>query len=266
MATIRQLKWDEPIPTGEPRRYRNGSGYIRLRWLVGPNQYVEAYEHRVVMGNPHPRQHVHHIDGDKTNNDPSNLVLMTREEHAEHHGASRARSDDTVRLRKARRAAERRERLEARRQEMRRLYDEDGLTTVEIGRLMGIDPSNVSRHLRAAGAVTRTGGKSRNEIPAKSRAVVYARSQMRCERCQRDLKWGGGEIHHRRARRSRDHSPSNLIHLCSGCHRWATEHPRDAERIGLIVRVESTADPKTTPVLTYAGWRLFDDHGGIEAA
>jgi hypothetical protein len=30
--------------------------------------------------------HVHHIDHDRSNNDPSNLMVMDAEEHLSHHG------------------------------------------------------------------------------------------------------------------------------------------------------------------------------------
>lgn len=48
------------------------------------------YEHRFVMekflGRPLRRdEHVHHIDGNKSNNDISNLVLLAQSEHARHH-------------------------------------------------------------------------------------------------------------------------------------------------------------------------------------
>jgi hypothetical protein len=34
---------------------------------------------------------VHHIDHDKANNDPSNLILLTLKEHAQLHGQERRR-------------------------------------------------------------------------------------------------------------------------------------------------------------------------------
>lgn len=48
------------------------------------------HEHRAVvetgLGRPLARDEiVHHIDGDKHNNDPSNLTVMTRAEHAREH-------------------------------------------------------------------------------------------------------------------------------------------------------------------------------------
>lgn len=48
------------------------------------------HEHRYVMeqklGGPIPKgMHVHHIDGDRRNNHPDNLMLLTPEEHIELH-------------------------------------------------------------------------------------------------------------------------------------------------------------------------------------
>ncbi len=67
------------------------AGYVRL-WMPGhpiaqPDGYV--LEHRLVMheaGFDVRGMHVHHRDHDKTNNDLSNLDLLTPTEHAEHHG------------------------------------------------------------------------------------------------------------------------------------------------------------------------------------
>ena len=89
-ATIRTLRADEPVPVGEPRRYKNGSGYVRLRWKVGPQQYVETYEHRLIAGLP--AGEVHHRDHTRDNNDPANLQVLTKHAHAEHHGAHPLRS------------------------------------------------------------------------------------------------------------------------------------------------------------------------------
>lgn len=50
----------------------------------------ETPEHRHIMHNADPRDNedelvVHHIDGDKSNNDPANLTWMTRSEHSKLH-------------------------------------------------------------------------------------------------------------------------------------------------------------------------------------
>jgi hypothetical protein len=56
-------------------------------------------EHRYVMeqvlGRPLERtEHVHHIDGDRANNAPSNLIVLTASQHAQHHHAGKTMSID----------------------------------------------------------------------------------------------------------------------------------------------------------------------------
>lgn len=53
-------------------------------------KYLGRHMHRVVAEEKYgrkilPGEHVHHIDGDKHNNHPDNLEIMTAEEHARHH-------------------------------------------------------------------------------------------------------------------------------------------------------------------------------------
>ncbi|WP_035975507.1 HNH endonuclease [Kutzneria albida] len=167
MATIRTLRWDEPLPEATPRRYRDGRGYIRLRWLVGTQQYVEEYEHRLVAGRPHPRFHVHHRNEVKDDNRPENLEILTPGEHEARHGNLKKSPGRTPGVRRfapyqgraAMEKAQRRLAREAqRRDEVNRMRDlyESGLTTVEIAGIVGIDASNVYRRLAAAGVVMRT--------------------------------------------------------------------------------------------------------------
>jgi len=64
------------------RRRGEGRGYVK---------YMGRHEHRVVaekmLGRPLRRgEVVHHTDGDKLNNDPSNLVVMRQGEHMREHG------------------------------------------------------------------------------------------------------------------------------------------------------------------------------------
>lgn len=81
-VTIRRLNPGETIPDGEPRRYKHSLGYVVLRWLVAPCTYVEAFEHRVVMGLPPVDVQIHHVNGVKTDNRRSNLVALSAGDHA----------------------------------------------------------------------------------------------------------------------------------------------------------------------------------------
>lgn len=167
-ARIRHLRPDEPIPSQTPGRYRSSHGYIRLRWPAGPGLYVEEYEHRVVAGCRDPMLHVHHINEVKDDNRPENLRILTPAEHrAEHHeeflvNRPRGPKPGTVLDREGRavdwhevkrmdRVATRRQATKQRTEEMRRLYLEEGLTTVEIGLRIGLDASGVTRKLQSVG-------------------------------------------------------------------------------------------------------------------
>lgn len=70
---------------------RNGAGYLLRRLAQG----VYEYEHRLVaeeiLGRPlASHEVVHHIDGDRANNEPSNLEVLARADHMRlhHHGLS----------------------------------------------------------------------------------------------------------------------------------------------------------------------------------
>lgn len=85
VVTIRQLSPGSPLPAGEPRRYKTGHGYIRLRWKVAQREYVETYEHRVDGDRVTVAPHVHHRNHKKDDNDPSNLVALSTAEHGRQH-------------------------------------------------------------------------------------------------------------------------------------------------------------------------------------
>lgn len=161
---IRTLRDDEPIPGSKPARYIEGRGYVRLRWWVGPDEYVEQYEHRIVGGRPPSHLDVHHLDGDKANNDRANLVVLTKDAHTRLHAVLdelarprvlrysgyRCRRDEVRadrKLTQAREAAERMDRVLI-------LYGQK-MTTVQIGAEIEMHPSGVTRILRAAGVTTR---------------------------------------------------------------------------------------------------------------
>jgi HNH endonuclease len=73
---------------GRPRySYIDSSGYEKIRGL-GTFEHVRIAEKK--YGRAKKRYElVHHIDGDSTNNNPANLVICTRSEHARLHQALR---------------------------------------------------------------------------------------------------------------------------------------------------------------------------------
>lgn len=138
------------MPCGEPKRYPNGDGYIRLRWKVGIEQYVETYEHRVFDGVVTDAEHVHHRNEVRDDNSPENLEPMTAEEHNAHHADRKSpkwypfHSRDAAM--KAAIAEDNRRERDKRTQLIRDLH-KSGLSTIQIGRIVGLHPSGVWRYL-----------------------------------------------------------------------------------------------------------------------
>ncbi len=81
----------------EDRVKRQRESILRSFPTVKPNTYRKFYgrhEHRVIGEMIAERklrsnEHVHHIDGNKQNNDPSNLQVMSAEEHTRLHARGR---------------------------------------------------------------------------------------------------------------------------------------------------------------------------------
>lgn len=128
---IRFLTCGDEIPSGQPRKYRNSGGYVRLRWPDGDG-FVEALEHRVVMGLPPADISVHHINMVRHDNRPENLQLIRPSDHASLHNPTEFDVDEAVRLYAL------------------------GLSTLEIGVRLGVDPSNVYRQLDRRGVPLRS--------------------------------------------------------------------------------------------------------------
>ena len=85
-------------PKGEPRRYLRGHnrrgtshGWIEQgRWYISANGKKQAF-HRYLIEQRDGRtlgsnEIVHHLDYDQFNNDPANLVVLSRSEHMRLHG------------------------------------------------------------------------------------------------------------------------------------------------------------------------------------
>lgn len=133
MAYIRTLGRGEKVPEGEPKRYADRDGYIRLRWTIAPGMLVEAREHRVFNGMVTGADHVHHRNGAKGDNRAENLSPLSTSEHTHIHSTLRHRFD---------------------REEAARLY-EGGETTLTLAERYGVNPGNISRGLRIAGVKMR---------------------------------------------------------------------------------------------------------------
>jgi len=80
-----------------PSRYTYASdGYVLVRHPSHPRANKEGlvHEHTLVAEKMLGRaltslEHVHHLDGSRNNNDPSNLVVMPLSEHKSHHAKLR---------------------------------------------------------------------------------------------------------------------------------------------------------------------------------
>lgn len=96
--------------------------------------------------------------------------------------------------------------------------------------------------------------------------LLWARARGLCERC------GDAqpiERHHRKRRRDGGDRLSNLLFLCSSCHRHITDQPESdtrARELGYIVPANGLALSEAVPVLQWGStWVLLDDEGGAVA-
>ena len=121
------------VPNRPPdTRKRTTDGYMELFWRTGPNTYLTALEHRVIDGTVTTEEVVHHRNGNRLDNRPSNLEPMTSIEHGRLHH-QKVPWDRAVEM-----------------------YLR-GVTTTEIADTLGSWPGNVSRALRDRDVVMRKG-------------------------------------------------------------------------------------------------------------
>lgn len=78
--------------SAESKRYKDSLGYVRVRDSEGVcgKRNAVVLEHRLVMarvlGRPlRSNEYVHHIDNNRSNNDPSNLEIVSKDRHHEGH-------------------------------------------------------------------------------------------------------------------------------------------------------------------------------------
>lgn len=117
------------------------SGYLRVQFTHGEDR-MQVYAHRIVwMVNSHqpipPLLEVNHIDGNKANNTPRNLELVTKRDNALHalHQLGRL---STRHYPGAKLTIEQVH-------EIRRLYDAKALAHVEIAKIYGVSAKTVSK-------------------------------------------------------------------------------------------------------------------------
>lgn len=146
-TTTRQLQPGDPVPAGEPKRYKNAAGYVRLRWLVGPRTFVEVYEHRLVAGLP--AGVVHHKNERKDDNSPTNLAPLTSSEHAQIHHPTLFNVDLAACM-----------------------YME-GWTLPQLSTYFGKNTGNLNRSLRKYGVTMRTGSESKRLMAERGKIPTW---------------------------------------------------------------------------------------------
>lgn len=102
------------------------------------------------------------------------------------------------------------------------------------------------------------------QIPTKVRETVRARSQGRCERCNKMA--GTLEMSHRDAKgmggsTEGQGNPALYCHLCHECHAWVEANPAKALSAGW--KVPPGAKLEEWPVHMHDGNFLLDDVGGF---
>lgn len=100
-----------------------------------------------------------------------------------------------------------------------------------------------------------------------TRELVLERDNQSCVSCGERIFGHDYSLHHRIPRGMGGSRvpwidlPANLLTLCgsgtTGCHGWVESHRVTAREWGYLVR--RPAEPCNVAVLTYAGWRMFDN-------
>lgn len=127
---VRRLRPGQTLPNGEPKRIKTTDGYIALRWKIGVHSYLEVLEHRVVAGVV-TDDHVHHWNRQRDDNNPENLKILDAKTHGYLHSRRMFDIEKAIHL-----------------------Y-ELGYGTPMIGKMLGVDGSNIYRALRKAGIKSR---------------------------------------------------------------------------------------------------------------
>lgn len=116
--------------------------------------------------------------------------------------------------------------------------------------------------------------KATRAVENAARKLVRQRDGSRCLMCGVSIVDIPSSIHHRINRgaggSAKLERASLLVRLCgtgtTGDHGWVTEHPKLAAQTGwLLPKNNPDIDPTAEPILTYKGWLILDDDGGMHA-
>jgi 5-methylcytosine-specific restriction protein A len=105
-----------------------------------------------------------------------------------------------------------------------------------------------------------------DRVPTANRQLVMGRAFGCCERCLKATLCG--HVHHRRPKgaggsKAPDrHDVSNLVYLCTDCHRWAHGNPIDSKHFGFLVPRSSGDSPLDVPITDRSGRTQYLDNLG----
>lgn len=245
-SQVRSLRSDEADPPGEPRRYPDSSGYVRLRWKVAPRQYVERYE-RDTDGSilrTRPKAEQKRIDvarAAEMYGAGENLPAIAEALGCDAGALSRALRRHGVSMRTSSQSMT----PHLDREQVVEMY-RAGHGCRAIADTLGVSHPTIETIVRQAG-LTRRPGRPPKAGPGstptydtefkRARKKVAERSGGRCEGRIEGVCTGAGEhVHHRKLRtRGGDNSLTNLMHLCLRCHTWAHANPATSTERGLLV-------------------------------
>lgn len=259
-TTYRQLGAGETPPAGEPRRYSDPRGYVRLRWKVGPWEYVETYERDVagalVRTQPSAAKRIDVAAAWRLYVSGMTLPEVGAALDCDHGALSRALRRAGYELRPANSYRHRPPDAG----EVVRLY-EDGLGLRDTARSVGSSVGTVRAVLRSQGVSVRyrrMTDRVRSEYEAefaRMRPLVRAASRGRCGAgVAADCSGIATHVHHRKLRsQGGPNTLDNLLDVCLWCHATIHGNPARSYAAGLLVR--GSDDPAAVPVNTAAWMR-----------
>lgn len=240
---IRSLAPGESPPLGEPRRYEDRRGYVRLRWKVGKGEYVETYERddAGVMVRTKAPAPVKAIDWDRAIRlyEAGMATPAVAAEVGCHHATlSRGLRARGVAMRRKRDYEDSFDPAEVLR------HMKAGRGIADAARLAGTTYPRAAEVVKAAGLSRRPGrpkGKRQATYEVefrKQRPVVIERSDGRCEARVDGVCTGRVDhVHHRRLRRQGGTNElTNLLAVCHACHTWIHANTGRSYELGLLVR------------------------------